>query len=58
LRLAVNSPARLEHALTAGGIPFSRRLDATIVAPANAMGATLVFQQNLTGAAPGAVTGP
>ncbi len=58
LRIAVNSPARLEHALTAGGIPFSRRLDVTIVAPANAMGATLVFQQNLTGAAPGAVTGP
>ena len=24
LRFAVNSPARLEHALTAGGIPFSR----------------------------------
>jgi catechol 2,3-dioxygenase-like lactoylglutathione lyase family enzyme len=58
LRLVVDSAARLEHALSAGGIPFSRRMDAIIVAPANAMGATLVFQQNLTGAAPAAVAGP
>jgi hypothetical protein len=57
LRLVVDSAARLEHALTAGGIPFSRRMDAIIVGPANAMGATLVFQQNLTGSAPGAVAG-
>jgi catechol 2,3-dioxygenase-like lactoylglutathione lyase family enzyme len=49
LRLVVGNGAVLEHALAAGGVAYSRSLDATVVAPASAMGAVLVFQQTLVG---------
>jgi catechol 2,3-dioxygenase-like lactoylglutathione lyase family enzyme len=52
LRFTVKGRERLEQTLAAGGIAFSRRMDTTIVAPASAMGATLVFQPTLAGMTP------
>ena len=40
----VRDRGALRAALGAGGIAFSVRMDATIVAPQTAMGATLVFE--------------
>jgi catechol 2,3-dioxygenase-like lactoylglutathione lyase family enzyme len=45
LRFTVGGQAPLEQALTHGGIAFARQMDMAIVAPADAMGATLVFAQ-------------
>jgi hypothetical protein len=43
LQFRVRDCATLEAALVASGIPYSQRLGSTIVAPAFALGATLVF---------------
>jgi glyoxalase-like protein len=43
LQFRVRDGATLSAALGSSGIPYSKRLDSMIVAPANALGATLVF---------------
>jgi hypothetical protein len=55
LRFAVRDTAALHKALKASGIPFTRHMDATIVAPASARGATGVHgsaANRLRGSAP------
>jgi hypothetical protein len=47
LRMVVRDRAQLERGLAASGTAFSRRMDATIVDPHAALGATLIFQQTL-----------
>jgi hypothetical protein len=44
VQFRVRDRAALTGALQAGGIPFSTRMESIIVAPENAMGATLVFE--------------
>jgi catechol 2,3-dioxygenase-like lactoylglutathione lyase family enzyme len=50
--LRFTAKGQLERALEKAGIAFSRRMDAIIVPPASAMGATLVFQRSLSGGVP------
>jgi catechol 2,3-dioxygenase-like lactoylglutathione lyase family enzyme len=45
LRLAAPDLARVEQSLTSGGTHFLRHMDRVVVAPAQAMGAALVFEQ-------------
>ncbi len=44
VRFTVRERKALHGALTAGGIPFSEHMSQTVIAPAAAMGATLVFE--------------
>jgi hypothetical protein len=43
VRFTVRERNTLHDALAAGGIPFSEHMGQTVIAPAAAMGATLVF---------------
>jgi Glyoxalase-like domain len=44
VRFAVRERAALHHALKAGSIPFAEHMGQTVIAPAAALGATIVFE--------------